>query len=259
MPDLKVFLFWDNSNIFISAKDCARRKEKEVSAGDVRIHFTNLSKLAIAGREVGERVVVGSIPPEQRELWDRMEHDTGITPELHERGGLSGTEQGVDQVLQTHMLRACTDNMEAPQIAVLLTGDGRGFDDGIGFHADLERLYKNGWGVEVVAWDISCKRTLRQWAEKVGSYIRLEDYYESVTFIQGGRIVSPLRLASRQMSTTREGPMSQARSEVKAVMDPDMKELDMLRAEKAAKKKYERKVKRREEKPPRKSRRKRGR
>ena len=27
-----------------------------------------------------------------------------------------------------------------------MTGDGAGYDDGVGFHADMERMYAAGWG-----------------------------------------------------------------------------------------------------------------
>ena len=50
--------------------------------------------------------VVGSIPPEQRAVWEQLEVATGVRPELYERGHLSGEEQGLDQCLQVHMLRA---------------------------------------------------------------------------------------------------------------------------------------------------------
>ena len=52
---------------------------------------------------------------------------------------MQGREQGVDQTLQTAMLRDAFDHNGSPGIAVLLTGDGSGFVDGVGFHADLER------------------------------------------------------------------------------------------------------------------------
>ena len=54
---------------------------------------------------------------------------------------MQGREQGVDQALQTAMLRDAFDYNGNPGIAVMLTGDGSGFDDGVGFHADLERMY----------------------------------------------------------------------------------------------------------------------
>jgi hypothetical protein len=88
-----------------------------------------------------------------------------------------------------------------PQIAVLLTGDGRGYSDGVGYHADIERLQKRGWGVEVLSWDISCNGGLRQWAVASGVYVKLEDFYESVTFLEGGRKANLPNLTHRQKAT----------------------------------------------------------
>ena len=80
---------------------------------------------------------------------------------------------------------------------MLLTGDGVGYDDGVGFHADLERMAKGGWGVEVLSWDVCCKKTLKEWATTAGVFIPLENYYDQITFIEGGRNVESLKLTSR--------------------------------------------------------------
>ena len=199
----KVYLFWDNSNIFISAKYVAVRRDGGAFAEkEIRIHFGNLYKLARAGRDVASAVCVGSVPPELEHVWNNL-RSTGVEVELYERGEISGGEQGVDQCLQVHMLRALADAKE-PGVAVLLTGDGAGFDTGIGFHADLNRMAKKGWGIEVLSWDISCKKSLKQWAQEVGVYIPLENYYDSITFMQGGRRVKPLSLAHRKKSIPKE-------------------------------------------------------
>ena len=41
------------------------------------------------------------------------------------------------------MLRAVSDHRD-PQIAVLMTGDGAGYDDGVGFHADMAQMHAAG-------------------------------------------------------------------------------------------------------------------
>ena len=104
--------------------------------------------------------------------------------QLSERGALGGREQGVDQMLQTAMLRDSLDYNGNPGIAVLLTGDGAGFMDGVGFHADLERMYSRGWRIEVLSWRNSCNRRMREWAERNGRFIALDDFYDSVTFLE---------------------------------------------------------------------------
>ena len=228
-----VLLFVDNSNIFISAKDEAYRREGSAAKSQVRLQFDNLLKLALAGRSLAKAFVVGSIPPEQRDVWMQLEEATGVRPELYERGQVSGGEQGLDQCLQVHMLRAISDYSH-PQIAVLMTGDGAGYDDGVGFHADMERLHAAGWGIEVVSWLSSCRRILREWATEKGVFIPLDHYYESVTFVKGGRRSTSLELTHRAVSVPRSGPAQQARLAAKAESTAELivlrQELEALQA-----------------------------
>ena len=178
----KVFIYWDNSNIFISARGVAVEREGATARHRVRVDFRNLLMLARAGRDIERAIAVGSVPPELRHVWNRMENE-GVTVELLERGAIDGREQGVDQTLQTAMLRDALDYNGNPGIAVLLTGDGSGFIDGVGFHADLERMHRRGWRIEVLSWRHSCNRRMREWAEENGTFVALDDFYEHITFL----------------------------------------------------------------------------
>ena len=184
MAQAPLYVFWDNSNIYIPAQTVAGPKEPFANLKALRIHFENLVTLVRAGRRIAKGIVVGSVPPDLQDVWGRLK-EIGMEVELFERGEGSGREQGVDQCLQVHMLRTLVD--EPPAIAVLLTGDGKGYEDGVGFYADLERMYRKGWGIEVYSWSIACKPKLRKWAESAGVYVPLEDYYESITFLEGRR------------------------------------------------------------------------
>ena len=179
----KVFIYWDNSNIFISARQVAEEREGVDARYRVRVDFRNLLELAHAGRDIERAIAVGSIPPELRHVWNRMENE-GVTVRLLERGAMEGGEQGVDQTLQTAMLRDALDFNGSPGNAVMLTGDGSGFHDGVGFHADLERMHSRGWRIEVLSWRHSCNRRMREWAEQNGRFIALDDHYDSVTFLE---------------------------------------------------------------------------
>ena len=179
----RVFVYWDNSNIFISAQQVAVEREGAAARYRVRIDFRNLLVLARAGRQIEHAVAVGSIPPELRHVWNRLEGE-GVSVLLLERGTLRGREQGVDHALQTAMLRDAYDYIGDPGIAVLLTGDGAGFHDGVGFYADLERMHSRRWRVEVMSWRHSCNTRMRQWAERNGRFIALDDFYDSVTFLE---------------------------------------------------------------------------
>lgn len=201
----RVFIYWDNSNIFISAQTVAIEREGVEARSRVRVDFRNLLKLAHAERPVQHAVAVGSIPPEMRHVWNRMENE-GVTVHLLERGAIHGREEGVDQLLQTCMLRDTVDYNGDPGIAVLLTGDGSGFADGVGFYADLQRMHNRGWRIEVLSWLHSCNRRMREWADENGVFIPLDDYYQSITFLEqsppgrplaDARDAAPLDLTSR--------------------------------------------------------------
>ncbi len=205
----KIFIYWDNSNIYINAQEIAAEREGGDARYRMRLHFRNLLRLAHADRPVESAVAVGSVPPELRTVWTRLENE-GVKVYLSERGALHGTEQGVDQKLQANMLRDALDYNGDPGIAVLLTGDGAGFYDGVGFHADLERMSRKGWRIEVLSWQHSCNRRMKEWARHAGTFIPLDDFYDSITFLeppQPGRPVAnprdaaPLDLSRRPAYT----------------------------------------------------------
>lgn len=179
-----ICIFWDNSNIYVPAIDLAKEREGATVGGDLRIHFENLYELARAGRKIVAGSCVGSLPPDLHELWEKLAK-TGVSLELFERGAASGHEQAVDQALQVHMLRARCD-LE-PGTAVLLTGDGAGQHEGRGYFADLQRMQKAGWKVEVLSWRSSCHGAMRAWVEENGRFVALDDFYDSITFVKGIR------------------------------------------------------------------------
>ena len=178
----KVFIYWDDSNIWIAGKSVVEEREGEGAAVRMRIHFRNLLQLAHGGRDIGRAVAAGSVLPELRHIWNQMENND-VEVHLLEQGAIRGGEQGVDQTLQLQMLQDTVDNGD-PWIAVILTGDGRGFGAGTGFHANLERMRKKGWKVEVLSWQHSCNRRMLEWAKDHGKFIALDDFYESITFLE---------------------------------------------------------------------------
>jgi hypothetical protein len=239
-PMTGVLLFIDNSNIYISGKDVAERVDGAAHRHSFRMEFAHLVQLALANRKLLGAYVVGSIPPEDKAIWESLERKTGIKPELYERGVATGGEQGLDQCLQVHMLRAINDFPE-PQIVVLMTGDGAGYDDGAGFHADLERMHHAGWGIEVLSWEHSCNNSLKNWAEKTGTFIPLDNYYQSVSFVKGVRSATLVDLSKRTTSSVRKSPIQAAQDRVRAEEAAKMaslqRQLDELKAEKAKKEK----------------------
>ena len=180
-----VFVYWDTSNIFHEAQRLADEREAGPGARYlVRINFDAMLRLAHAGREVRHAVAAGSVPPEMRQLWNRLE-GRGVEVKLFDRGGPERGEQDMpDRLLQLRMLEDALDHNGDPGVAVLLTGDGAGYLEGAGFHSTLERMHRRGWRVEIMSWAHSCNQRMRRWAEENGAFVALDDFYEAVTFVE---------------------------------------------------------------------------
>ncbi|MGI9229539.1 MAG: NYN domain-containing protein [Gammaproteobacteria bacterium] len=184
----RVFIYWDNSNIFIGARELAEEREEGPDVRyRVRVHFANMLRLAHADRPVAKAVLTGSVPPELRTHWNKLEAE-GVEVHLFDRGDSGRGEQEMpDRMLQLQMLEDGFDNNGNPGTVVLLTGDGAGFYDGIGFHSTVERLHKRGWQIEILSWGSTCNQRMRKWAEKNGVFVSLDDYYSAVTFLEPSR------------------------------------------------------------------------
>ena len=88
-----VFIYWDNSDIFHEAQRLAAERSEGANARyRVRVDFENMLRLAHADRPIEQALAVGSIPPEMRQLWNRMESN-GVEVRLFDRGSPERGEQ----------------------------------------------------------------------------------------------------------------------------------------------------------------------
>ena len=193
-------IYWDNSNIFHEAQRLAEEREGGPNARyRVRIHFDNLLRLAHADRLIERALAVGSVPPEMRQLWNRMESN-GVEVPLFDRGSPERGEQEMpDRLLQFRMLEDALDYNGDPGIVTLLTGDGACYLEGAGFHSSLERMHSWGWRVEILSWAHSCNQRMRRWAEENGVFVPLDDFYGAITFMEPSRpgfLLAPARDAA---------------------------------------------------------------
>ncbi|WP_419165049.1 NYN domain-containing protein [Candidatus Palauibacter sp.] len=182
------FIYWDHSNIFIEAQRLAEKREEGPGARyRVRIQFDRLLTLAHAERSVTRAYAAGSVPPELRHLWNRMEAQ-GIEVSLFDRGEVHRGEQDMpDRLLQLRMLEDALDYNGDPGIAMILSGDGTGYLEGAGFHRTLERMHGRGWRIEILSWANSCNQRMRRWAQENGVFVALDDFYEAITFMEPSR------------------------------------------------------------------------
>jgi hypothetical protein len=183
-----VHIFWDNSNLFISAQDaCDDRKGGGKEPGhrlDVRLHFDHVLQFAAAGREIEKATAAGSVPPGLVALWDGLAR-RGVQVDLQERGADSGKEQAVDEVLKLAMLRSVLERQQAhkpPCVGVLLSGDGD-------FANEVELMLGAGWGVEVLAFGATLSPKLKRISTGYagrGKYVLLDDWYDQLVYRQAG-------------------------------------------------------------------------
>lgn len=88
---------------------------------------------------------------------------------------------------QVHMQQIILD--EPPGTIALLSGDGTASNLGVGFLQILNSAVRHNWKAEVYSWEAGCSNQIKKFAsenEKV-VYIRLDDYYEQITFLRGQR------------------------------------------------------------------------
>ena len=195
----ETFVYWDNSNIYHEAQRLAEERDEGPDARyRVRIHFDNLLRLAHADRQLRKAFAAGSVPPEMRSLWNRMEA-RGVEVALFDRGQPDRGEQEMpDRMLQLRMLEDALDFNGTPGIVTLLTGDGAGYVEGAGFHRTLERMHARGWRVEILSWKHSCNQRMRRWAEQNGVFVALDDFYDAITLLEPSKPGFQLAMERRQ-------------------------------------------------------------
>lgn len=113
-------------------------------------------------------------------------------------------------------------------------------------------MHQAGWGVEVISWRTHCKRGLREWATTNGVFVPLDEYYDQVTFLEGGRFSNTLNLSNRVVARpqiSRE-KMAEEKAKLEAQLQiqslqRQLQEFQEIAASKAAKKvKYDKAFKR---------------
>ena len=90
-------LFIDNSNFYIEAQRVARESfyYDDQLVVRMRISYGALLDKIRSGRKLMETVLVGSRPPSNDVLWEKLRH-LGIDPRIFDRSFYTGKEKAVD-------------------------------------------------------------------------------------------------------------------------------------------------------------------
>jgi hypothetical protein len=198
-----VVVLVDLPNLYGGLRDHAVEVERvSYVARDARLHFENLLRYLEAGRPVRRAVFAATVRPGLDQVLEGLRsHRPDVEVMLLARHPQTGAEDGVDEALHAR-LQALLD--EKVCTVVVATGDGAGRERGEGFLMQLQRLSQRGFGIEVASWERTAHAGLRRFAYANGhAYLDLDEVYEQITFIAGGRRARPVRLDCRVLDYPR--------------------------------------------------------
>lgn len=168
----QVYLFIDDSNIFIEGqRTAARREPHDASArARFRIDYGRLLEWIAEGRALADIYLVGSRPPEIDTFWQVLPKK-GIRPKIFDRQ--AGRENGVDHDLVAEMVETSVLKDKANSTIVLVAGDGD-------YRSTLDRMNVKGWNLEAYFWRSGCSQLIRNtpWYIELDPHFREFCYYE---------------------------------------------------------------------------------
>lgn len=189
--DGRASLFVDWSNIYIGRREAANRCGEDSFA--VRVSAARLASLMAFGRPLAERTAVVNAATTSKDAQRRIAEGFRI---IAAWPAADGFEQTNDALLRERMWEAL-ETLERG-VMVVASGDGNGWDLGDGFSRPLLAARRRGWAVEILSWRDSLHRRLASTVRELGgAVILLDDYYEQITFVEGGRVPRPLNLTHR--------------------------------------------------------------
>lgn len=176
-----IYIYVDNSNIWIVAKKMQSAKQNLQTKEDHRIRI-DVGKLAAAianHRTISNGIVYGSIPPPTDSVWNKMKGDN-FEVKCKKRSTWTGKEKQVDAEMSTDITTtAIKTPSEKRSTIVLVSGDGD-------FIPCLESVLKEErWTIEVYTWKDTVASDLRKLASQHKERVtikELDDYMDKFTF-----------------------------------------------------------------------------
>jgi len=155
-----VYVFIDNSNLYVEAKYCVGQLEKIYDQvkkfnkttkveewhqvyymKSLQIDYGCLLTTILSGRSMGSSpIIVGSCPPPDDTLWNKIK-GLGYEVTMYDWNN-KNKEKRVDMKLGISMVVETLFKAKDPGILVLVAGDGD-------YEPALEEILKAGWKVEI--------------------------------------------------------------------------------------------------------------
>ncbi|PKN00668.1 MAG: hypothetical protein CVU77_09045 [Elusimicrobia bacterium HGW-Elusimicrobia-1] len=171
-------LFIDSSNIFIEAQRVARHQYfyDDLLIPRLRINYGDLLDFVKGERKLMETVLVGSRPPSNDNLWNKLKI-MGIEPRIFDRSFFTNREKICDAEM-INAIRDALDDNQNPGTIALVAGD----ED---YLTTLERCLKKKWDVEIYFWSQASAKLKKLSGAK---FIELDQVFNTITFTEKERI-----------------------------------------------------------------------
>ena len=177
-----IWIFVDDSNIWIEAKKLQSEKRKLKTKQDhrVRIDVGKLADAVADGRIIRKGLLYGSEPPPVDTVWEKIRKINNFSVHSKHRSQLTGKEKQVDTMLVADITEIAIETpMYERTTLILISGDA----DVI---PGLEKALKQErWTVEVYMWKQAIAGSLRRFAADHKDRVKikeLDNYIDKVTF-----------------------------------------------------------------------------
>ena len=173
-----VFIFVDDSNVWIEAKKLAANKLNLKSVEDPRLRMDigKITDVVAKNRKVAWGTLYGSEPPALDSVWHKI-NERGWKVVVTQRSTLTGKEKQVDQQIVSDITALIFGCIVRGKI-VIMSGDA----DMI---PAIKRSLQNQWSIEIWTWKNSVSNSLSELAkdnQELMSINILDSRLEEVTF-----------------------------------------------------------------------------
>ena len=173
------FVYLDLSNIYIGAQSTSIKYDENAVYGDTRLNYPNMLRMLQSIDNIKDITVVGTHIRSIDKFLNRVEETEHISTHVIKNEIIEEKERFADENLQIKMLHDMLDYK--PSTAIIMTGDGNGANNNVGFFEEIIRMHGLGWEIALLSWSNSCHQSMKHWVDQNGTYINLDKYYKYIT------------------------------------------------------------------------------
>lgn len=177
LDDDLVFIYVDNSNVWIEGKKLAAKQQKLKCVEDprMRLDIGKVADVVANGRHVAWGVLYGSEPPPLDTVWNKI-REFGWKVITNKRSTIQNKEKQVDQQLVADIITLVCDKDIAKGKIIIISGD-----------ADVIPAIKEGqdWSFEIWMWESAISTGLKDLADEKPELLKistLDSHLQSISF-----------------------------------------------------------------------------